>query len=576
MNTMVSHVHDRGSLPPLSTSKDVTRRDSLSSSRTRDSGYNSDLDLSCSPLDYIDCEQHIFLAPLPALPDNLALKSPSLINSLRSRSKVSSFPRSHFTDCQFAVEIGAKQRPLQIKGCNSTTSQPAIEQHTPGQVVEIEKWITDNLPSYNRPDKRVSSIVSLSSATSCEMYTDTDMSEDEHEIHVDVPQPSLTHATMKTIDIVMRKIEVQLCYAAYMQCNGGGSFNTSGSSTTTSQQSSRKASHSSGKRKSQPDDTTPPNDDQDSGSHKRRRGSQATISSSESATRFACPFYKHEPHRFRSRRTCPGPGWTTVHRMKEHLYRAHCQLIYCPRCYATFDVENELSNHLRSAQCSVSAPQPMEGIDRETLKTLRKRSPAFRLEEDKWRDVYHLLFPEVGLEDIPSPFYDSDSPSESSRRFRRELLRLIQTELVNTAQRLPGPVEQQLLHQVAGIIRRCENDLLTSLDSSSNLSIPAWSASGNVRRESDVSSTPSNGTPMPGYNSRPAVADPLPVDDPTIWLSPEGQIPAFRPVPWGLGGGQDAISSWPNWENIFPAPGETCGEGLGEYGVAMPMWREEV
>jgi hypothetical protein len=68
-----------------------------------------------------------------------------------------------------------------------------------------------------------------------------------------------------------------------------------------------------------------------------------------------------------------------------------------------FDADVDLSNHLRSAQCPVTEPQPIEGIDRETLKALRKRSPALRLEEDKWRDVYHLLFPEVALEDIPSP-----------------------------------------------------------------------------------------------------------------------------------------------------------------------------
>lgn len=235
------------------------------------------------------------------------------------------------------------------------------------------------------------------------MYTDTDMSEDEHKVHVDIPQPSLTNATMKTIDIIMRKIELHLRYAAYMQCNGGKGSNSSASTGTSSHQSSRKASQSSGKRKSRSGDHTPPNDDQDAGPNKRRRGSQATIESSEMATRFACPFYKHEPHRFRSRRTCPGPGWLTVHRMKEHLYRAHCQSIYCPRCYATFDAESDLSNHLRLAQCSVTEPQPIDGIDRETLKVLRKRSPAFRLEEDKWRDVYHLLFPEVALEDIPSP-----------------------------------------------------------------------------------------------------------------------------------------------------------------------------
>lgn len=32
--------------------------------------------------------------------------------------------------------------------------------------------------------------------------------------------------------------------------------------------------------------------------------------------RFACPFYKYAPQIYGSRRSCPGPGWPTVHKMK--------------------------------------------------------------------------------------------------------------------------------------------------------------------------------------------------------------------------------------------------------------------
>jgi hypothetical protein len=57
IDAMLSSVHKRGSLPKLSTSKEITRRDSLSSSRTGDSGYNSELDITFSPLDFIDSDQ---------------------------------------------------------------------------------------------------------------------------------------------------------------------------------------------------------------------------------------------------------------------------------------------------------------------------------------------------------------------------------------------------------------------------------------------------------------------------------------------------------------------------------------
>lgn len=295
-------------------------------------------------------------------------------------------------------EIGYFNHGQRDPHLTNTLQVPAFAESESG----IEQWIKDNLPARNRPKERVSSIVSLSSASSCEMYTNTDGSENELDHGYSTPRHALTRATLQTIDLVIRRVEVNLRYVAHMQCNGGSTANNSGNMTTT-QQGSRKASQSVGKRKSKSDDHQPPNDEDDDGASKRRRGSLATVESSETGLRFACPFFKHEPNRYRNRRTCPGPGWPTVHRMKEHLYRAHAQSIYCPRCYTMFDTDLDLSNHLRSAQCQVSAPQPIEGIDRETLKALRKRSPALRLEEDKWRDGYHLLFPDVAMEDIPSP-----------------------------------------------------------------------------------------------------------------------------------------------------------------------------
>jgi hypothetical protein len=265
---------------------------------------------------------------------------------------------------------------------------------------DIDSWIKNNLR--DRPKERVSSITSLSSASSCELYTSTDMSDDDPDVGATVSLYS-ERAIIRVVDIILRKVEVNLRFATYMQCNGGSASNGGSSAASRSQQGNGKSSDTSSKRKSRLDNHLRPNDNEDDGSNKRRRTSLATVESSELGSKFACPFYKHEPSRFHNRRTCPGPGWPTVHRMKEHLYRAHAQPIYCPRCYVMFDADIDLSSHLRSAQCSVTAPQPIEGIDRETLKALRKRSPVLRLEEDRWRDVYHLLFPGVALEDIPSP-----------------------------------------------------------------------------------------------------------------------------------------------------------------------------
>lgn len=88
---------------------------------------------------------------------------------------------------------------------------------------------------------------------------------------------------------------------------------------------------------------------------------------------------------------------------REHLYRAHAQSTQCPRCYIVLETDADLRNHIRGAPCPLAEPRPMEGITREQLKILRKRAAPCRLEEDKWLDVYRLLFPGVAEADLPSP-----------------------------------------------------------------------------------------------------------------------------------------------------------------------------
>ena len=95
--------------------------------------------------------------------------------------------------------------------------------------------------------------------------------------------------------------------------------------------------------------------------------------------------------------------------------------------------------------------------------------------------------------------YDCDSPSETSRRFRRELLRRVHEELLSEAGQLTSPAEQQLMQRVAQIIRRCEQDLLTQAQPSSTGSFNA------ARRHSDGSMDSSyQATPAPPF-SPPAV-----------------------------------------------------------------------
>jgi hypothetical protein len=83
-------------------------------------------------------------------------------------------------------------------------------------------------------------------------------------------------------------------------------------SSTQRDRASRQLGEGDRKRLQEDDDG---DDEGDGGSRKKPR--HKTQSSDEDAPmRLACPFFKKNPRRFRTSRSCPGPGWATVHRVK--------------------------------------------------------------------------------------------------------------------------------------------------------------------------------------------------------------------------------------------------------------------
>lgn len=132
--------------------------------------------------------------------------------------------------------------------------------------------------------------------------------------------------------------------------------------------------------------------------------------------RFACPYYKNNPTKFRHKRTCCGPGWPTVHRVKEHLYRCHTIGKHtCSRCLLRCKSAAELLAHQRAAapcEALVGADAFPEGTmmpcQEEALR-VKRRVPATTTEEWKWGEAYGVLFPESqgdGGAELPSPFYE--------------------------------------------------------------------------------------------------------------------------------------------------------------------------
>lgn len=71
-----------------------------------------------------------------------------------------------------------------------------------------------------------------------------------------------------------------------------------------------------------------------------------------------------------------------------------------------FKTEDLLDAHYQAmTPCDLKAPPPLEGFDKSQEKKLknRKRKAGVDTEEEKWREVYKILFPEADPALIPSP-----------------------------------------------------------------------------------------------------------------------------------------------------------------------------
>lgn len=124
--------------------------------------------------------------------------------------------------------------------------------------------------------------------------------------------------------------------------------------------------------------------------------------------RFACPYYKSNPGKFRHKRTCCGPGWPTVHRVKEHLYRCHTIGKHtCSRCLNKYKSAAELLAHQRAAvSCETRTDAFSEGTmfpSQEEALRVKKRVPPNTTEEQRWNEVYMVVFPEEQADALPTP-----------------------------------------------------------------------------------------------------------------------------------------------------------------------------
>ncbi|KAH8895961.1 hypothetical protein GQ53DRAFT_838856 [Thozetella sp. PMI_491] len=210
------------------------------------------------------------------------------------------------------------------------------------------------------------------------------------------------------------------------------------------------------------------NDDSGDGDAERnsKRPSQTPTSSITIPDRqkFSCPFRKHDPitYSLSSYRVCAASSWDNTSRLKEHIYRCHRHL-YCPRCKVIFENKPQLDLHVEASRediCDVRPGRP-PGITPEQERQLRskKRPAGGRSEEEKWRNIYALLFPN---EDIPSCYFEpieeagrmspeAHALEECEGYIRRQVPRLVRSNLIEVARQDMQPIEERLLarlHQI--------------------------------------------------------------------------------------------------------------------------------
>ncbi|KAJ4410962.1 hypothetical protein N0V82_009113 [Gnomoniopsis sp. IMI 355080] len=121
--------------------------------------------------------------------------------------------------------------------------------------------------------------------------------------------------------------------------------------------------------------------------------------------RFACPYYKNNPLKFRQ------DGRLST---EEHLYRCHTIGKHtCSRCLQRCKNAAELLAHQRAAvPCKTITNAFPEGTmlpSQEEVLRVKKRVPPDTTEEQRWVEVYMVLFPDADANSLPTPFYEDEA-----------------------------------------------------------------------------------------------------------------------------------------------------------------------
>ncbi|KAJ9150768.1 hypothetical protein NKR23_g3511 [Pleurostoma richardsiae] len=257
--------------------------------------------------------------------------------------------------------------------------------------------------------------------------------------------------------------------------------------------------------------------------------------------RFACPFFVASPGSFKSNSTCAGRGWSEISRLKEHLYRRHYQRrISCDRCQKSFEHDRDLLAHRRQDEpcqrVEIKVQDPItQGMDDMAMNEIKSRKrPASMDDEEKWYDIWTILFPDVSLDLSSASSQASADIVASVHRFLQDQLPESICSAIQRDIMVISSVKQEL-DGLRSVISKCIDEALQQYTQSSNADSPSspdqWSTVG---AQSTMTSPIANFALPSAFPSMSAAGmlnpiDPLPLELPC--LAESSPMPPPQRVP---------------------------------------------
>jgi hypothetical protein len=100
------------------------------------------------------------------------------------------------------------------------------------------------------------------------------------------------------------------------ECDQSSGSRSSSSAVQTGKPISRSAGQKRSKDNSSQDESENDEDEDEGNSRRKRDNKRTKTTKDDTRPRFACPYHQYDPVRFGSERTCCGPGWIDISRLK--------------------------------------------------------------------------------------------------------------------------------------------------------------------------------------------------------------------------------------------------------------------